>query len=347
MYSGNPFTAEEIRKIDAIPMSFILGKERSGTTLLQLMLNAHSGIIAPPESRFIILLYYRYGKTGKWTEKIIDDFCNDLFREGLFRNFWGIDKKELKSALIASKHLLTFPLICKIIFRISSPGKDEIHVFIDKNPLYYYFLPELNLLFPEAKYVHLVRDYRANLVSHRRVFTVKRGTDIAYRWMKVNMLIEEAKKRRPEKYFTLTYESLVGAPAKSMQDICAFLGLKYDNNMVENHQLGMYSNFNNNKGEEFRKVHEKVFHAINPEFIDSWKGKIPENELLAVEAVAGRYAEDTYHYKPARRDITTRHDIPGYFIMDLKYRAIKTLYRTALANVWLYKGIKKYVWKNF
>jgi len=340
-------TSGEIKQIGNIPMNFILGKERSGTTLLQLMLNAHSKIIAPPESRFIILLFYRYGKTREWTEKIIANFCNDLFREGLFRNFWGIDKKELKSALIASKHLLTFRLICKIIFRISLPAKDEIHVFIDKNPLYYYFLPELESLFPEAKYIHLVRDYRANLVSHRRVFTVKRGTDIAYRWMRVNMLIEEAKRRRPEKYFTLTYESLVSAPVKNIQDICTFLKLEYDKNMVENHQLGMYSNFNNNSGEGFRKVHEKVFHAINPAFIDSWKGKIPEKELLAVEAVAGQYAENTYQYKSISIGKTAKDATIGYFMMDLRYRAIKALYRTALANVWLYKGIKKYVWKSF
>ena len=60
MHIGKPFTPEEIRKISSMPMSFVLGKERSGTTLLQLMLNVHPGIVAPPESRFIMLLFYTF-----------------------------------------------------------------------------------------------------------------------------------------------------------------------------------------------------------------------------------------------------------------------------------------------
>lgn len=347
MQPGVSFTKEQIQAIDSTPMNFLLGKERSGTTLLQLMLNAHSQIIAPPESRFIILLFYRYGKTRIWTGKIIADFCNDLFSEGLFRNFWGIDKTTLQDVLLASRDALTFPLICKIVFRMSSPAKTDVHIFFDKNPLYYYFLPELNRLFPEAKYIHLVRDYRANLLSHRRVFTVKRGTDIAYRWMKVNLLVEEAKKRSPEKYFTLKYESLVNNPAKNMEEICHFLNLPYDKNMAENHQLGMYSNFNTNNEKGFRKVHEKVFQPINSSLADSWQGNIPKKELLAVEAVAGQYAEITYQYKRTEKKEESGLGFIAHFIMDLKYRGIKALYRSTLANAWLYYIIKRYVWRNF
>lgn len=347
MQPGKSFTPEEIKKISAIPMNFVLGKERSGTTLLQLMLNAHSSIIAPPESRFIMLLFYRYGRTKRWTEKIITGFCNDLYKEGLFRNFWGIEKKELQTVLIASKDLLTFPLICKLIFRLSSSEKNNVQIFFDKNPLYYYFLPELNNLFPEAKYIHLVRDYRANLVSHRRVFTVKRGTDIAYRWMKVNMLIEEAKKKAPENFLTIKYESLVGDTSIKMDEVCRFLNLPFESIMVENHQSGMYAKFNNNTQQGFRKVHEKVFQPINASLINSWQGKIPQQELLRVEDVAGNYAEAMYGYKRIILQQKHRNVKTNYFMTDLKYKAIKLLYKTALANLWLYYKIKRYVWRNF
>lgn len=347
MHPGKSFTPEEIKKISAIPMNFVLGKERSGTTLLQLMLNAHSHIIAPPESRCIMLLFYRYGKTKEWTEKVITGFCNDLYKEGLFRNFWGIEKKELQSALTTSKDLLSFPLICKLIFRLSSPKKDSVQLFFDKNPLYYYFLPELNNLFPDAKYIHLVRDYRANLVSHRRVFTVKRGTDIAYRWMKVNMLIEEAKKKRPEKFLTIKYESLVSDAAIKMEEVCRFLNLPFEPVMVENHQSGMYAKFNSNTQQGFRKVHEKVFQPINASLINAWQGNIPEKELVKVEKVAGNFAEAMYGYTRINLEQRQVNSERNYFLMDLKYKAIKLLYKTALANLWLYYKIKHYVWRNF
>jgi hypothetical protein len=347
MQTNKPFKAEDIKAIASIPMNFVLGKERSGTTLLQLMLNAHENIIAPPESRFIILLYFRYGKTKQWTEKIISHLCEDLFQEGLFRDFWGIDNKELLSTLLSVKELLNFPLVCKVIFRLSSPNKNEVHIFIDKNPLYYYFLPELNKLFPDAKYIHIVRDYRANLVSHRRVFTVKKGIDIAYRWMKVNMLVEEAKSRTPQNFFTLTYENLVSNPLQNMESVCKFLHLPFDQNMAQNHQSGMFSGFNRNTEERFRKVHQNVFNPIDPALINAWKEKIPPEELMNVEAVAGKYGETMYGYKRTSSRKTASKYTLGYLIMSLKYRVIKTLYRKALANFWLYRSIKKYLWPDF
>jgi Sulfotransferase family len=342
-----PYSIEEIERIRNIPMFFVLGKERSGTTLLQLMLNAHANIVAPPESRFIILLYFRYGKTKQWTEKIISDLCEDLYKEGLFRDFWGVDKQELISVLLAVKDKLTYPLLCKIIFRLSSPDKKDVCIFFDKNPLYYYFLPELKRIFPEAKYIHLVRDYRANLVSHKKVFTVKKGTDIAFRWMKVNMLVEEAKKQAPQNYLTLRYEDLVSNPTQNMEDVCRFLNLPFDPNMVQNHQSGMYSNFNSNKKEGFLKVHQNVFNPINPSLINEWKEKISADELLNVESAIGNYAETMYGYLPINPISSLKNKPIGYFMMNLKYKMIKALYKKALANFTLYWFIKKNLWGGF
>jgi Sulfotransferase family len=189
-----------------------------------------------------------------------------------------------------------------------------------------------------------VRDYRANLVSHRRVFTVKKGTDIVYRWMKVNMLIEDAKRLSPEKYFTLTYESLVSNPEQKMEEVCRFLNLPYDKNMVQNHQSGMYSNFNRNKNEGFLKVHQNVFNPINSKHITEWEEKLSADELASVEAVAGEYGEARYGY---RMKALRKSKPKGFLLMDLKYRAIKALYRNALSNPWLYWGIKKYLWRSF
>jgi hypothetical protein len=337
---------QEIDKISKTPLNFVVGKERSGTTLLQVMLNAHANIIAPPESRFIVLLYYRYGKTQVWTEEIIIYFCDDLFKEDLFRNFWGIDKKELVATLYSAKDQLTFSLVCKIIFRVSSPGKKEVTVFIDKNPVYYYFLPELNKIFPEAKYIHLVRDYRANLVSHRRVFTFKNAADIAYRWLKVNKLIEEAKSQSSKNYFTLTYESLVSKPQQSMEDVCRFLGLPFDINMVQNHQSGMFSKFNSNKDTGFQKIHENVFNPIAPSLINNWEGKISANELKKVEAIAGKFGETHYGYLPVNPIEKTEETPKVSALTDLKYNGMKTFYRKALANFGLYYTIKRYLWRN-
>ena len=47
---------------------------RSGTTLLQSILDNHSCIVVPPESYFMIHLDKKYGSLKKWDNKIISKY---------------------------------------------------------------------------------------------------------------------------------------------------------------------------------------------------------------------------------------------------------------------------------
>ncbi len=346
MQPSKPISAEEIKKIGSIPMNFVVGKERSGTTLLQVMLNTHPNIIAPPETRFLMLLSSRYGKVKKWTEPIITNFCNDLFREKLFSNFWKVNKEELRRYCMAAKDFITYPLICKIVFYLENPQK-TVQLFFDKNPIYYYFLPELNELFPEAKYIHIVRDYRANIVSHRHVFTIKQSADISFRWTKVNQLIEKAKSIYPQKFFTLKYEALVSDTANSLQEVCTFLGVPFEEKMAAEHTSGIYDTFNSNIKEGFRKIHGNVFKPITSSYVDEWRTTLTPEDIYTAESVAGKYAEKMYDYEMTMPEKSASIGSSVTTKMKLKYFIIRKIYRVALKNPWLYFKIRTYVWRSF
>lgn len=346
MQPSKPISAEEIKKIGSIPMNFVVGKERSGTTLLQVMLNTHPNIIAPPETRFLMLLSSRYGKVKKWTEPIITNFCNDLFREKLFSNFWKVNKEELRRYCMAAKDFITYPLICKIVFYLENPQK-TVQLFFDKNPIYYYFLPELNELFPEAKYIHIVRDYRANIVSHRHVFTIKQSADISFRWTKVNQLIEKAKSIYPQKFFTLKYEALVSDTANSLQEVCTFLGVPFEEKMAAEHTSGIYDTFNSNIKEGFRKIHGNVFKPITSSYVDEWRTTLTPEDIYTAESVAGKYAEKMYDYEMTMPEKAASIGSSVTTKMKLKYFIIRKIYRVALKNPWLYFKIRTYVWRSF
>jgi hypothetical protein len=327
-------------------MNFVVGKERSGTTLLQVMLNAHPNIIAPPESRFIVLLYNKYGTLKNWSEKNIDDFCNDLFREGLFRNHWRIDRDKLYNKLLSFKDTISYALLCKMVFMQWDESGKRITLFFDKNPIYYYFLPLLEKIFPEAKYIHLVRDYRANIVSHQRVFRIKKAADLAYRWVKINELIENCKLRNPGKYFTLTYESFVSNPETSLKEICLFLQIPFSEKMTEDHTSFLYSSFKENKRDRFREMHESLFQPINSTHINEWTKKLSPEEISESEAVAGDYGMVKYGYprllkKPAKLAFA-RH-----LSIKLKFLIIKSAYKIVFSNLTLYYFIKLKVWRDF
>jgi len=335
----------DIEKIGKMPMNFVAGKERSGTTLLQIMLNGHPHISAPPESRFIMLQYSRYGHIQQWTEQNLRDFINEIYYEGLFKTQWKLDKKELLATLLPVCQYLSYSLLCKSIYYLfAAPGK-QITVLFDKNPVYYYFLPKLEQIFPEAKFIHLVRDYRANIVSHRRVFRIKSPADLAYRWMGVNKIIEERKKLSPNKYTLLRYEDLVTNPVKSMKDVCAFIGIEYDAGMNRDHTTSLTTKFAEEKTERFLKVHGSLLQPVNTTHVEEWKDKLSPAETAEAEAIAGNYAEKMYGYKPTQPPIK----ITSLRMLDIKarYLAIKSLYRFVFKRLSLYYYIKRNVWNDF
>jgi len=339
-------TLEEIKQIGNIPINFVIGKERSGTTLLQVILNGHPNISAPPESRFIMLFHSRYGNIKSWTEKELINFCNDLFKEKAFKRDWNIDKDSLLKSFITAKDIATYPLLCKIIFYHFSFGKDT-KLFFDKNPIYCNFLPQLGTLFPEAKYIHLVRDYRANIVSHRRVFMIKRGPDISYRWLKMNMEVENAKSRCPKCFLTIKYENLVSEPEKIMKEFCTFLNIPFDEKMIWEHTKNVYPSYKVNNNKKFKSIHQKVFTPITASFVHEWKKVLPSDDIFEAEKIAGEYAEKMYKYPKVFPAKSAPVGVFMQSILKLRYELIKNTYITVLNSPKLYIVITKYVWKNF
>ena len=327
-------------------MNFVVGKERSGTTLLQVMLNAHPNIAAPPESQFIVLLYHKYGSVKKWSEKNINDFCNDLFKEGLIRNHWMIDRKELYDLLVSVKDSLSYAVVCKIVFLQWDKSGRQITLLFDKNPVYYYFLPILEKIFPEARYIHLVRDYRANIASHQRVFKIKKASALAYRWVKVNKLIEESKLRNAGRYLTLTYELLVSDPESSMKEICTFLRIPFSDKMTKDHISFLYASFKENKKERFREVHGSLFQPINSSHLNEWTEKLSAREINDAEAIAGKYARAKYGY-PMSLNAPAKIFFGKVLFIKIKYVSNKAMYRIVLSNLTLYYFIKRKIWSDF
>src|SRR5688572_10251408 len=163
-------TIEEINKI---PMIFIVGMGRSGTTLLRTIMDAGEECVFASESKIIIHLKQKYNHKKYWSEELLEEFLTDLYKEIKFRSSWGITKEELRvkfSELPLEK--INFPLLCKVIY-LSYPSlypKNKIRVIGDKNPTYSIFIPELMEIFPDARFIHLIRDYRDCILSNKKLF---------------------------------------------------------------------------------------------------------------------------------------------------------------------------------
>src|SRR4029077_16222852 len=137
------------------PPVIVLGVGRSGTTLLRVMLDRSSEIAIPYESFFVTPLAHRHG-----TQPHIDDFVDDLGR--FYQLYeWGISPEEVRPRLHEG---MTTGEAIAAVFEVYAEHEGKPR-WGDKTPLYMQHLPLLEGLFPDALWVHLVRDGRKDDLS--------------------------------------------------------------------------------------------------------------------------------------------------------------------------------------
>jgi hypothetical protein len=149
-----------------VPMFFIIGRPRSGTTMLRLLFEAHPHVTIPPESPFILSLYKKYGKITDWNDSVIKEYCDDVFKQRYFEK-WLITKDELLSHLMELTGENTYQTMVKktCLAYQSVYEKQGIRLIGDKNPAYALYISRIHRIFPEAKIIHITRDYRDNYLS--------------------------------------------------------------------------------------------------------------------------------------------------------------------------------------
>ena len=143
------------------PYVFIVGCPRSGTTLLQRMVDAHPDIAITRQSRCIPNYYEkRKGLTpeGLVTPELVDR----LVEERRFKNL-EIGREELESLAGSGKQVPFESFVTGIFNHYGAvQGKRLVG---DKTPRYVRSIPTLHDLWPETKFVHLIRDGRDVFLS--------------------------------------------------------------------------------------------------------------------------------------------------------------------------------------
>src|SRR3954467_8049575 len=137
------------------PPVIVLGVGRSGTTLLRVMLDRSSELAIPYETFFVPQLAHRHGRRPK-----LEEFLDDLGRLRTLYD-WGIKPDDVRPRL--REGMTTSEAIAAIFETYAErQGKPR---WGDKTPLYMQQLPLLEGLFPDAIWVHLVRDGRDAALS--------------------------------------------------------------------------------------------------------------------------------------------------------------------------------------
>jgi len=212
---------------------FIVGMPRSGTKLLRELLNNHSQIaITPNESHFIPDFYTRRESYGNLQEprhfsKFYHDFSQTVFFQRVTDGNNFVDEESWYREVT----VWTYAGVVETFYRLYARTQNKT-IWGDKTPYYLVILPLLKSLFPDARFVHIVRDVRDYSLSLKKGWN-KNIYRSAQRWYDaVRKCRQNGISLSAGAYYEVRYEQLVDAPAQTLQGICKFLSVPYEETMT-------------------------------------------------------------------------------------------------------------------
>jgi hypothetical protein len=185
---------------------FLVGCQRSGTTMLRLVLDSHSRISCGPETRFLTAL-----------SRVVGSDWERLSRFGFERDDWLRRIADFFGGIHADY----------------AHGRGKAR-WADKTPLYAMALPFVTEVFPDAQIVHVIRDGRDVVVSHRKRFGYWSAVKCVVKWPRYIHTARAAGRSLPaDRYFELRYEDAVREPEKALRALFEFLGEPWEPGVLD------------------------------------------------------------------------------------------------------------------
>jgi hypothetical protein len=275
---------------DSLPFPFIVGVGRSGTTLLRLMLDSHSQLSIPAETGFV---------AGLLGDKNKNLSAQELFQYITTHPCWSdlaLSKKEFfDKLLLLESYNLTEGIKCFYILYAQKHNKVR---FGDKTPGYCLHIDEIQNLFPEARFIHIIRDGRDVALSVRPLWfsPSKDIKTIATDWSNRIQKTRELSKHC-NYYIEIKYETLITDPKNEIAKILKFIDLPFEEQVLDyykhaHERLTEVQNRYNDDGSLLISKNDRLYNHRNTsqpplvENLSRWKKEMTENEIREFEAVA-------------------------------------------------------------
>jgi hypothetical protein len=264
------------------PPLFVLGVSRSGTTMLRVILDRSPGIAIPDETFFVPQLAHRHRGAVDTTA-----FLDDVRRLPRLAA-WDVPAEDFAARLRPG---MTTGEALDAVFSAYAArhGKPR---WGDKTPMYMRHLGLIERLFPDAQYVHLIRDGRDAALAFldmpegvvTRTWAHPRSpAGFACEWRtEVSRARDLERRLGAARYLEIRYEDLVADSAAVVRSVCAFAGLPFEEQMLE---------FAGAVDVSAKPHHQRLLQPPTRGVRD-WRTQMAEEDALAFERIAGDLLAD-------------------------------------------------------
>jgi hypothetical protein len=212
---------------------FLVGCPRSGTTLLQSLIVAHSQIASFPESKFfqrIVIpdsIYSKFNLAPLKSRQIFNNFLEDINRPEL--------KKLLPlNAFFVEQYTKSFIQVLDTVAL-----EEHRSYWLEKTPEHLRRINTIEKLVEDAKFIHIVRngiDVIASLYEmtqkYPEIWGEPRDLERYINRWETDILISSYHLHKPN-HFLVRYEDLVANTPAVLAKVCQFMDVSYEGSMLE------------------------------------------------------------------------------------------------------------------
>jgi hypothetical protein len=270
---------------------FVVGSGRSGTTLLQAMLNAHPTIAVVGELHFFDQILQ--------LKPVLPNLADPKQIDRLFELLPTLPNLSLLAdfdrvlARVHERLLTTIHPSYELLYRFmleafaEEQGASRLGEKTGANLRY---LDRLAMLFPNCRIVHIVRDPRAVVASKLKL--PWSSHDVVTNALKWKADVGCARRFATQsgsatgRLLEVRYEDLVMQPEHSARVLCEFIGEPYDERMLDYHLIS-------HRFAEKEPWKAGVTRPVYQSSLNAWRDELRGSRLLLVERISG--AEMQYY----------------------------------------------------
>ncbi len=285
--------------------TFICGHRKGGTTVLLCLFDNHPQLLTyPADSAFFYRVFPACETADK--EQTIDNLVTYSIRQNLHDEMDVVGDHDLfdvdaiadayRAYMASEEHTAKAHLTALMRAYGDHCGQDSSawRGWVEKTTSTEIYAAEVAAWFPNARFIHVVRDPRDNWASLKSGWTARYKDQENSLEALLQSLMDRAglglrmakineQSLGEDRYKVIRFEDLVGDADRGMRELCAFMDVDFHDNLTVPTVNGKLWKGNNFEGMQFA--------ALSGANVGRWHKRTEENEIATIEANLGDVME--------------------------------------------------------
>lgn len=283
---------------------FLSGNQRSGKTLVHLVLGSHPDVSISPGTNVIAKVLYEMPRGRALSEAEMLAIRRVLQKDRKFKA-WRVDHRAYQALFASYRGVTSARIVEDLMAFFRDQTKPGARWVGNKKGCYCKDGDLVKRVFPRAKMIFLLRDPRAAVSSMLETQPEHDLMSAALTWMVKARRIRTLAAEFRSDVFICRYEEFVRDPEGTTEAMTRFLGVDYVPEMLRAYRT------NDAVRHRTDTTHDETYGPITTRMIDTWRDRLTRAQVAAIEGLCGRELERSGYERtcpPPRGASRARYD---------------------------------------